>query len=77
MKYAAEVIGLLDAHRGRDFRMIEIRRYVEASVRCRDKQQRTAIRRGVLRVMESLVDCGAVEVVRGNRAGVYRTKSAT
>lgn len=62
MLYASEAIQLMAAHPGRPFKMAEIRRYVETSmsVRKEDKQRRTAIRKGLLRVMHALIECGAV-----------------
>lgn len=80
MLYAREVIELMGAYPGRDFRMIEVLRYVTNGKEL-DTKQKTAMRKGVLRVMESLAESGCVLVrppshQRGGFA-VYRWKSET
>lgn len=52
--YAREVIGLLSPYPGRQFKMIEIRRYVETGYVSPDSRRRAAIRIGVLRVLDEL-----------------------
>lgn len=66
MLYATEVMRLMADHPGREFRMLEIRTYVEATLRVdkTDRQRREAIRQGVVRVLESLVETGAVYTSR-------------
>ena len=71
MKYAREVIGLMAAHPGRDWRMVEIVRYVDDS-----KENRHRVRIGVLRVLKELETCGSVLIrpprtIRGGYA-LYR-----
>ncbi len=58
MKYAAEIIGLLAAHPGRQFRVVQIRRFIQASLPI-DRNQ-DAVRIGVYRVLKQLVEAGAV-----------------
>lgn len=64
MKYAREVIGLLGAHPGRQFRMAQILRHV-----CRGASlgsvPEAAVRKGVHRVLVHLIDSGQVERVGG------------
>lgn len=64
MLYASKVIELLSAHPGRDFRMIEIIRYVGAKPNQRDRHR---VRVGVARVVGVLAECGTV-LVRPPRA---------
>lgn len=68
MLYARETIDLMAAHPGRPFKVIELRRYVEATIGARDKQRKDAVRRGVYRVIETLIDTG---VVRRDKFGYY------
>lgn len=62
MKYAKEVIELMAAFPGRDFKMIEIVRYVNAP-----RSDRHKVRIGVSRVLKTLQDSGVV-LVRPPRA---------
>lgn len=75
MRYATEVIGLMAAYPGRDWRMIEIVRHV-AKGRPHSKQQRDRYRQGVLRVIRALVDADAVRCKPGLRGqpALYRWK---
>lgn len=57
MKYAKEVIELMSAYPGRDFRMIEIVRYVGAP-----KHERHKVRVGVSRVLQALQESGLILV---------------
>lgn len=66
MKYASEVIDLLAAYPGREFRAGDIIRYVETSGR-NHGVSRQAIRNGVLRVLGALVDSGQVMQIRQSR----------
>lgn len=65
MRYAHEVENLMAAHPGREFKMIEIRRFVEGSQRIDplDRARREAVRQGVVRVLEALVECKCVKKV--------------
>lgn len=60
MKYAKEVIDLLAAYPGREFRMIQIVRHVSGA-RPLSIRQRNAVRQGVLRVLESLEESGQIQ----------------
>lgn len=66
MKYASEVIDLLAAYPGREFRAGDIIRYVETSG-CNQRVSRQAIRNGVLRVLGALAESGQVMQVRRSR----------
>lgn len=59
MKYAKEVIDLMGAHPGREFRMAQIVRHVSCA-RELSARQRNAVRQGVLRVLDSLEESGQV-----------------
>lgn len=63
MKYAKEVIGLLAAHPGRKFRMGHIIRHVTKG-REVGAAQRQAVRVGVRRVIDELVESGQVARIR-------------
>ncbi|OZI57654.1 hypothetical protein CAL20_09770 [Bordetella genomosp. 4] len=69
MKYAREVIDLMACYPGRQFRMAEIMRHVG---RClsRSAAAEEAMRRGVRRVLDHLVDSGQVERSGGNTKAV-------
>lgn len=80
MRYAREVIDLMGAYPGRDFRMIEILHYVTNGKTLSVREKR-AMRKGVLRVVQQLSESGTVLVrppshARGGYA-VYRWKSET
>lgn len=62
MKYAKEVIDLLAAYPGREFRMIQIVRHVSGA-RDLSARQRNAVRQGVLRVLDSLQDTGQIQKI--------------
>ena len=71
MKYASEVIGLLGAHPGREFRMAQIIRHVTkgAAVAPANRQ---AIRVGVRRVLDSLIETGQVTHIKeSDTSSVY------
>lgn len=76
MKYAQEVISLMSAHPGRDFRMKEIVNFVSPGA-----VNKHEIRRQVLRVLVSLIeDTGTVMKRPHHCSGgyaSYRWKSAT
>lgn len=80
MLYAHEVIDLMAAYPGRDWRMVEVIRYV-ARGRELQLREREAIRKAVRRALEALSDAGMVLVRppskrRGGYA-CYRWKSGT
>lgn len=58
MKYAREVIDLLGAHRGREFKMGEIVRYCCGNV---TGKERNAARRMVALVLDQLIASGSVK----------------
>lgn len=64
MKYAKEVIDLLAAYPGREFRMIQIVRHVTRA-RVISPNQRNAVRIGIFRVLEQLRESGQVEQKKG------------
>jgi len=79
MKYAREVIELMAAYPGRDFKMAELVR--AASPTIPDARTRGAVRQGVLRVVTALIENGSV-LRRPTRPGVrtqalYRWRNAT
>lgn len=64
MKYAHEVIGFLAAYPGKQFRMVELVRYVAKGVP-KTKQDRDRCRKGVLRVVRVLAEEGFVDIRAG------------
>lgn len=70
MKYAREVIELIGAHPGREFRMAQIVQYVSPRAAGSDRQR---VRNGVLRVLGSLIENGSVEVQPAARRGGFAT----
>jgi predicted Zn-ribbon and HTH transcriptional regulator len=60
--YAREVIELMAAHPGRDFRMIELYRYVAAGRDLTMKQKR-AMREALHRVTKGLQETGSVLIL--------------
>ena len=78
MRYADPIIALLGAYPGRAFRMADIVRYLDARAQgARDKQR---LRKGALRVLQTLEETGVVEKRQRSVSGsfaVYRWKSET
>lgn len=74
MKYAREVIELMGACPGREFRMAEIIHHV---VRRREigRAERQRVRNGVLRVLHSLRDNGSIEITPAETQGGFSTYS--
>lgn len=71
MKYAKEVIDLLAAYPGRQFRMTEIVRHVSRA-RMLSTRERNAMRQAILRVLASLEDSGQVmRAAPASRSAVY------
>lgn len=68
MKYAHEIIELMSAYPGRDFRMAEIVRYVNPKATTTEKHN---LRRAVLRVMDTLEDTGAILKRPAKTSGGY------
>ena len=58
MKYAREVIELMGAYPGRQFKMAELVNYV--SGRHPSKREKNAVRQATLRVLRTLQDSGTV-----------------
>ena len=78
MLYAREVIELLAAFPGREFRTSEIAAHV-ANGRPGSKQQRNRYRQGVRRVLIALIDAKVIESKPARRGGttLYRWKCDT
>lgn len=70
MKYAKEVIELMGAHPGRGFRSKEIINYVMKAMRLAS-ESRTRVRKGVGRVLEQMIESGAVHVVEASARGEF------
>nr|WP_321302610.1 hypothetical protein [Alcaligenes faecalis] len=71
MKYASEVIALMGAHPGRQFRMAQIVRHVTKGLEV-STTSRQAVRVGVRRVLESLIENGqVVQVKESETSSVY------
>lgn len=58
MKYARDVLDLVAAYPGRGFKMREIINYIAPKVIGRERH---AVRRGVQRVMDELVEMGSID----------------
>jgi hypothetical protein len=75
--YARDVIDLMGAYPGRDFKMLEILRYVGYSRILEIKKQR-AMRLAVYRVLKQLEESGSILVRKRARTAVmYRWKTIT
>lgn len=78
MKYASEVIDLLAAYPGRQFKVRHIVRFVAPNS---TPKQRASIRVGIQRVLNALEDSGQIESSRGQVANgadaEYWWKTAT
>lgn len=61
MKFAHDVMDLMGAYPGREWRMVQIVRYV-ANGKTLDLKERRAVRKGVHRVLMALADSGTVTV---------------
>jgi hypothetical protein len=75
LRFASEVLELLGAYPGRDFRMAEIVRYIVGARP--DLRTRRAAREAVRLVLRHLVDAGPVEVTPAKGRGgfaIYRWK---
>ena len=70
MKYAAEVIDLLAAYPGREFRMIQIVRHVSKGMEL-SSAQRNAMREGVKRVLVQLQDSGQVDKIKEGETSAF------
>ena len=70
MKYAKEVIDLLAAYPGREFRMIQIVRHIDLGATGSARQR---VRNGVLRVLQSLEEHGQIECTPAEKRGGYST----
>lgn len=70
MLYAREVMDLLEPYPGREFRMVQIVRYV-ANGRPLDLKARRAMRKGVLRVLAALAESKLILVrpAKASRGG--------
>ncbi|MBR8655960.1 hypothetical protein KDH83_21860 [Achromobacter sp. Marseille-Q0513] len=60
MKYAKEVLDLMSAFPGREWRMAELVRDASGG-RELARRERDAMRQAILRVLEALQDCGQVQ----------------
>lgn len=71
MKYAHEILGLMRPYPGRPYRMAQLVREA-AGARVLTARQREAVRKGVKRVLEHLVETGHVERLgEGTRGMAY------
>ncbi len=70
MKYAEEVIELMECYPGREFRMAQIVRHV-AKGRAIPLAQRHAIRQGVTRVLAQLCSVGKVVQIKDAETSAY------
>jgi len=70
MKYAREVIELMAAHPGVEFRMAQIVRYVSGAKEL-SARRRDAIRKGVIRVLDELQRTGQIARRVEARNSVY------
>lgn len=67
MKYANEVMEIMEAYPHREFKMITLIKTINPNP---TKQQSGAIRVGILRVLESLISTGKVKILNAeNRQG--------
>jgi len=69
MKYAAEIINLMGAYPGRDWRMLHLVRYV--CPKPKSIQERRAVRKAVLRAVQAIVETGVVTYHPPKRRGCY------
>ena len=77
MKYAAEIISLMGAYPGRDWRMQDLVRHVAPVA---SPERRHSVRRSVFRVLVSLEDASVVMRLPSRSRGgysTYRWKSET
>ena len=71
MKYASEILGLMRPYPGRPFRMSQLVHEASGG-RTLTPRQMEAVRKGVKRVLDHLIDTGHVERVGGTtRAAIY------
>lgn len=71
MKYAREVLGLMRPYPGREFRMAHLVRDASGG-RTLSAQEQEAVRKGVRRVLDHLIETGQVERVGGGtRSAAY------
>ncbi|PND31569.1 hypothetical protein C1I89_22285 [Achromobacter pulmonis] len=80
MKFAKEIIGLMAAYPGRDFRMVELVRHATGA-RELAPRERERDRKAITRVLAQLAEAGHI-LRRPTRSGVrnslcYRWKSGT
>lgn len=61
MKFASDVMDLMGAYPGREWRMLQIVRHIAQGRKVTLKERR-AIRKGVHRVLDALTDAGTVTV---------------
>lgn len=66
MKYAPEVISLLSAYPGRQFKMVHIVNHVSPGAQGTERQR---VRNGVERVLKSLSEIGQVQIVPAHTRG--------
>ncbi len=74
MRYAHDVMELMGPFPGRGWKMADIVRYISRG-RDLSLQERRAIRKGVARVIESLVEAGCVTVQDAEKQGSYAVYS--
>lgn len=77
MKYAHEILGLMQPYPGRAFRMSQLMREASRGMPL-TARQKEAVRKGVKRVLDHLIDTGHVERVGGTtRAALYAWRIGT
>lgn len=68
MKFATQVIELMSAYPGRDFKMAELVRYARPRATPREK---LAVRRAIARVLDSLEAAGSISKNRSRIRGSF------
>lgn len=70
MKYAPEILGLMRPYPGREYRMAQIVRDVSRG-RTMSQRERNAVREGVRRVLDHLIDSGHVAKIKDGETSAF------
>lgn len=70
MKYAREILGLMRPYPGREYRMAQIIREVSRG-RAMSPKERNAVREGVRRVLDQLIDSGHVVKIKDREKSAF------
>lgn len=70
MKYASEILGLMRPYPGREYRMAQIVREVSRG-RTMSQKERNAVREGVRRVLDHLIDSGHVSKIKDGETSAF------